>query len=55
MSQRRIEKEDKVNFNDAWSKLLLGLLVKDSTIISKHDFEHDTPQTLKKTQMQIPK
>jgi len=55
MSQRKIEKEDKVNFNDAWSKLLLGLLVKDSTIISKHDFEHDTPQIHEKTQMQIPK
>ncbi len=31
--------------------LLLGLLVKDSIIISKHDFEHDSPQTLEKTQM----
>jgi len=35
--------------------LQLGLLVKDSTIISKHGFEHDTPQTLEKTQMQVPK
>jgi hypothetical protein len=35
--------------------LLLGLLVKDSTIISKHGFEHDAPQTPEKTQMQVPK
>jgi hypothetical protein len=35
--------------------LLLGLLVKDSTIISKHDFEHDTPPNSWKDQMQISK
>jgi hypothetical protein len=28
MSQRRIEKEDKVNFNDAWFSVIFGVVGK---------------------------